>query len=64
MTGDGSRRQQNDLQVVNGVISGTLEKYGIKSPFATSGIGFAARTWKPGDRGCCELRLSPRPDGA
>ena len=41
VTGDGSRRQQNDLQVVNGVISGTLEKYGIKSPFATSGIGFA-----------------------
>ena len=32
--------------------------------FGASGIGFTARTWKPGDRGCCELRLSPRPDGA
>ena len=32
--------------------------------FGASGIGFAARTWKPGDQGCCELRLSPRPDGA
>ena len=32
--------------------------------FGASGIGFTARTWKPGDRGCCELRLSPRPGEA
>ncbi len=37
----GSRRQQNDLQVINGVVSGTLEDYGLKSPWATNGIGFA-----------------------
>lgn len=41
LTGPGSRRQQNDLQVINGVVSGTLEDYGIKSPFATNGVGFA-----------------------
>ncbi|WP_193751662.1 TonB-dependent receptor domain-containing protein [Sphingomonas sanguinis] len=41
LTAPGSRRQQNDLQVINGVVSGTLEDYGLKSPWATSGIGFA-----------------------
>lgn len=41
LTADGSRRQQNDLQVINAVVSGTLEDYGLKSPFATNGIGFA-----------------------
>lgn len=41
LTGIGSRRQQNDLQVINGVVSGTLEDYGLKSPWATNGIGFA-----------------------
>lgn len=37
----GSRRQQNDLQVLNGAVSGTLEDYGLKSPLAANGIGFA-----------------------
>jgi len=41
VTGPGSRRQQNDLQVINAIVSGTLENYGIKSPFATNGVGFA-----------------------
>ncbi|WP_428969772.1 TonB-dependent receptor domain-containing protein [Sphingomonas sp. Xoc002] len=41
LTADGSRRQQNDLQVINGIVSGTLEDYGLKSPFAENGIGFA-----------------------
>ncbi|MDR6147392.1 iron complex outermembrane receptor protein [Sphingomonas sp. SORGH_AS870] len=41
LTTDGSRRQQNDLQVINAIVSGTLEDYGIKSPFAESGVGFA-----------------------
>jgi iron complex outermembrane recepter protein len=41
VTGEGSRRQQNDLQVINGLVSGTLENYGLKSPLAESGIGFA-----------------------
>jgi outer membrane receptor protein involved in Fe transport len=41
VTGTGSRRQQNDLQVINAIVSGTLEDYGIKSPFAENGIGFA-----------------------
>ncbi|WP_294234430.1 TonB-dependent receptor [uncultured Sphingomonas sp.] len=41
LTGVGSRRQQNDLQVINGIVSGTLEDYGLKSPWAESGIGFA-----------------------
>lgn len=41
LTAPGSRHQQNDLQVINGVVSGTLENYGLKSPWATSGIGFA-----------------------
>lgn len=41
LTDVGGRRQQNDLQVINGVVSGTLEDYGIKSPWASNGIGFA-----------------------
>ena len=41
LSGVGTRRQQNDLQVINGVVSGTLEDYGLKSPWATNGIGFA-----------------------
>ncbi|WP_448664927.1 TonB-dependent receptor domain-containing protein [Sphingomonas sp. CJ20] len=41
LTSTGSRRQQNDLQVINGLVSGTLEDYGLKSPLAESGIGFA-----------------------
>ena len=41
LTGVGSQFQQNDLQVINGIVSGTLEDYGIKSPFADSGVGFA-----------------------
>lgn len=41
LTGTGRSWQQNDLTVLMGVLSGTLGDYGIKSPFATNGIGFA-----------------------
>lgn len=41
LTRTGENWQQNDLEVYNGVVSGTLEEYGLKSPFATNGIGFA-----------------------
>lgn len=41
LTGIGRSRTQADLEVVNGLVSGTLEDYGIKSPFADNGIGFA-----------------------
>ncbi|KQR82104.1 TonB-dependent receptor domain-containing protein [Sphingomonas sp. Leaf343] len=41
LTGTGRSWQQNDLTVMMGVLSGTLGEYGIKSPFADSGIGFA-----------------------
>ncbi len=41
LTGTGRSWQQNDLTVMMGVLSGTLGEYGIKSPLADSGIGFA-----------------------
>ncbi len=41
LTRTGSSWQQNDLEQFMGVVSGTLGDYGIKSPFADEGIGFA-----------------------
>lgn len=41
LTDTGRARTQNDLTVMMGVLSGTLGNYGIKSPFATEGVGFA-----------------------
>lgn len=41
LTGTGRQFQQNDLQVINAGLSGTLEKYGLKSPLASNGIGFS-----------------------
>ncbi|WP_374295031.1 TonB-dependent receptor domain-containing protein [Sphingomonas sp.] len=41
LTAPGVARQQNDLEVLNLIVSGTLGDYGIKSPFASNGIGFA-----------------------
>lgn len=39
--GRGDSRQRNELEMLNGVVSGTLENYGLKSPFADAGIGFS-----------------------
>lgn len=50
LTGPGSSRSQNDLEVLNGIVSGTLEDYGIRSPFATSGVGFAIAVEQRRDR--------------
>ncbi len=41
LTGTGRSWQQNDLTVLMGVLSGTLGDYGLTSPLATNGIGFA-----------------------
>lgn len=41
LTRRGSSWQQNDMAVMMGVLSGTLDDYGIKSPFATNGVGFS-----------------------
>jgi outer membrane receptor protein involved in Fe transport len=41
LSGRGDSWQQNDLEMLNGVVSGTLEDYGIKSPFTDEGVGFS-----------------------
>jgi L-2-amino-thiazoline-4-carboxylic acid hydrolase len=42
-----------DLCVIAGAIDGGL--------FEAAGFTFAGETWKPGDEGCCRLRVLPGP---
>lgn len=42
-----------DLCVIAGAIDGGL--------FETAGFAFAGETWKPGESGCCKLRVLPGP---
>jgi outer membrane receptor protein involved in Fe transport len=41
LTNNGVFHERNDSAIINGVVSGTLEDYGIRSPWAKNGIGFA-----------------------
>ncbi|MDP1028062.1 TonB-dependent receptor [Sphingomonas sp. KR1UV-12] len=41
LTSSGSSQVKQEQMVINGSIAGRLDKYGIKSPFASDGVGFA-----------------------
>ncbi|VXC84009.1 conserved hypothetical protein [Sphingomonas sp. 8AM] len=41
LTANGVFHDKRDSEIISGVLSGTLEEYGLKSPWAQSGIGFA-----------------------